>query len=227
MKTLLIMFGLMLAGAAHAQTFEGKVVYKMEIAGLPAGANSEQMAQFIPKQQITYYKEGATRVETIGGMMQMSIVTPASGEGVWMINDDQKKVLVMDKAQVEKQVQEAKSMKVVTKKTTETRTIAGHPCVKYVITMTSAKADAKKIESVIWAATDITVKKAAVANPSDFFGKDIPGLALLTTVQQGPMNILLTATEVKAMPLEESLFTKPAGYSVEPFSQAAMMKGLR
>ena len=215
------------AFGAMGQTFEGKVVYSMEITGLPAGASSGPLAQFIPKQQISYYKNGAMRTETVGGMVPMTIVVPKTGEGLLYLNEDKKQALLMDKAQLGKSLDAMKGMKVTTKKTTATRTIAGHPCTKYMVTMTPAKKGETKMQTVVWAANNLKIAKPAAANPSNLLFKHIDGLPLITTVQQGPMNILLTATQVKAMPLSDSLFVKPAGYTQEPFSQEAIMKGLK
>ena len=227
MKSIFVFILTLLTGLAMAQNFEGKVVYSMEITGLPAGASSEQMAQYIPKQQIMYYKNGSTRTESVGGMMPVTIVVPRTGEGMFFINDDKKQALHMDKKQIDDQMKDVKDMKVTTKKTTETRMIAGYKCTKYMVTIIPAKKDDKKMETVVWAADDLKPAKSAANNPNDMLTKQIEGLPLITTIQQGPMNILLTATDVKAMPLDEELFIKPAGYTQEPFSQEAMMKSMR
>ncbi len=110
-------------------------------------------------------------------------------------------------------------------KTGETATIAGYKCTKYTV----AYADAKSVQ-YIWAANDIKIPASAFKNGlggakgGSLFMEGIEGVPLKMTMTESGTTSEMLATQVTKATLNAADLQVPSGYTIEPFSSAALTK---
>lgn len=203
--TLICLFIISGIFVSNAQSFEGKIVAKLEVLELPESAKgAEGMMSMFNSTSTMYHKGSRTRIEMKLAMNDVIMLMDTNAKEVitLMNQGGQKIALVSNKDQ-------AKSMdnnpmdfsKGKFTITSETKTIAGHPCKKAIWKNTDPK-EAAEIE--MWYATDMT----------DMSGeyKGLPGMAMEYTFSMQGMKMKYTVTEIAAQKVDEKLFAIPEGY---------------
>jgi hypothetical protein len=150
----------------------------------------------------------------------MEIVSIDDKKESYMLDHKEKKAYKMPAESTEEQGSKPK----VTK-TSESATIAGHKCTKYVIEYPN-----QKTVQHIWAANDIKIPASAFKNSlggsrgGSLFMEGVDGVPLKMTVTDQGTTSEMTAIEVVKTKLNTTDLQVPSGYAIEPFSAAAMSR---
>jgi hypothetical protein len=224
--TLLILL-LFVCSWASAQNFEGTIKYQMKIS-LPAEQQKEmdKLAQMGYPMQLPTGMEVSTKTPVARMKMlnskgvMMEIVSIDDKKESYMLDHKEKKAYKMPAESTEEQGSKPK----VTK-TSESATIAGHKCTKYVIEYPN-----QKTVQHIWAANDIKIPASAFKNSlggsrgGSLFMEGVDGVPLKMTVTDQGTTSEMTAIEVVKTKLNTTDLQVPSGYAIEPFSAAAMSR---
>lgn len=211
MKRLITALSLVFATvAAFAQPFEGKILFTMDYPKLP----DPSMASMMPKESVSYFKGGKTRVEMnmAMGVKNVTIADSDAKTAVSLIDMMGQKFAITTDAnnpEAEKAVEEAKVT--VTK---DSKKIAGYNCTKAVI----ETKDGDKQE--VWFTKDLKLPKGHVNGPM----KKIDGSVLQYGINQNGMEMVLTAKEVVKEKVSDDKFAIPADY--KKMTQEEFMKSM-
>lgn len=204
-KITLALFAAIAAISVNAQTFtEGKVTTKISYPDLE---DQPGIVAMLPKNVVSYYKNGKTRIEQDGAMGTKTIV----------LVDDKKKesVAFMDlmgqKYQIVSKEDDIKKdnsrdLEATVTVTSETKTIAGHTCKKATLKYKDGE------ESEIWFAPELT-KGASSSWNQKFKGIDgmIMEFSMTKQSQMGPMTMKMTVTEISKEKVDDNKFKAPDG----------------
>ena len=223
----LLLFLLLVSCLASAQSFEGTIKYNMKV-NLPKEQQEQldkmaQMGYAVPMPtgfEITS-KAPVTKMKMLNGKSTfMEFVTLDDKKESYLLNHKEKKAYKMPE---ESEKSEGTKPKVT--KTSESTTIAGYKCTKYIVEYAN-----QKTTQHIWAATDIKMPASAFKNSmggnrgGSLFMEGIEGVPLKMTVTENGSTSEMTATEVNRAKLNIADLQVPAGYTVEPFNAAAMTR---
>jgi hypothetical protein len=152
--------------------------------------------------------------------VMMEIVSLDDKKESYMLDHKEKKAYKMP---AETQKEESQKPKVT--KTSETATIAGHKCTKYIVEYAD-----QSIKQQIWAANDMKIQASAFKNSlgggkaGSLFMEGVDGVPLRMTVSDKGTTSEMTATEVVKAKLNTADLQIPSSYAIEPFSAAAMSR---
>lgn len=211
MKNLIIAFmAVAIALPTLAQkSFEGTITFSLDYKDLPA--EMAAMSAMLPDEMTTQVTSTKTRIEqSLGmGMSQVTIVDIKKGSGVLLMDLMGKKMAMeMTKDELEKMDKKKSAEKKPEFKYVDgaTKTIAGYKCEKAVVSVEGA------------GEMEIYYTKDLPAGASKQF-EGLEGFPLEYTIKQGPMTILVSATDVKQEKLDKKLFEIPEGYDKMTFEE--------
>ena len=200
----------------------------MKIEGLPA-----EYAAFGDQDITTYIKGDKLKTERTGMMMSSTVYY--DGQKMTSLTDamGNKSAFTATKAELEATEKPDKAAKTKIDYTTEKKSIAGYECTKALITTTS---EGKESKSTVWCTDKIkyngsAIGKAQNRGPDLSELKGYPLSMEMTDNSQGQeMKIVMTATEVLKIPLDNSIFVPNTdGYKMmtykEMLDQQKAMKG--
>lgn len=226
-SSILLILLLFVCGWATAQGFEGTIRYSMKI-NLPAEQQKEldKMAQMgyavpMPSGFELNFKAPVARFKMFNtkGLL-MEFVTIDDKNENFLLDHKEKKAYKMPA-----ETQKTDNVKPKVTKTSETATIAGYKCTKYVVEYTD-----RKTTQHIWAANDMKISASAFKNSlssgrgATLFMEGIEGVPLKMTITDNGTTSEMLATEVNKAKLNVADLQVPAGYKVEPFNAAAMSR---
>lgn len=201
MKRLLTVLALLIATCIHAQVKEGTIVFDMKMEGM-----KDDMAKMMGNMSSTlYFKPGKTLNIVKTNMNTMKTYSDATGVLLLMEQMGQKLYKKMSSADLDKQTS-GTTTKITY--TTEKKVIIGYNCTKAIITVTT-KGNAVPI--TVW----YTDKLPVIVSGTDAKTfKDLKGMPLQYTLNQGQMNITLTAKSISTTPVPDATFNvSTAGYT--------------
>lgn len=175
------------------------------------GAQSgDMMGSMIPKGMTIKMKGGNTLVTMEGGMMAGDFLHTADKS--YMLNREAKTYSVMPHHDENGKTSD---MKPTVTKTSETTTIMGYKCTKYVVTMSE---HGQTVTSNVWTTTDIkdfdlkALSRQRMGRGQSLMAEGVDGVPLRieSTLPQGKMT--MEVTDIKKESLDASLFTVPSDY---------------
>lgn len=154
-----------------------------------------------------------------GGVM-MEIVSQHDKKENYMLYHTGKKAYKLPE---ESQTDQTNKPKPKVTKTSETETIAGYKCTKYLVEESNSK-----VAQQIWATKDIKIPMGAfssgMANRSSraMLIEGIDGLPLKMIVTENGTTSEVVATAVNKSKIDNTELQVPAGYAIEPFDPAVI-----
>lgn len=212
---LLLMLTLSVSLTSFAQqNFQGTLTYGFKFMG----EGIEGMEAFLPTSYTFQVYKTSLLMKMEGGMAAMMmgniLVNGKKGEA-YMIKDAEK---IAYKMPNDEEKEESDSAPVVEMED-ETIEILGYECQKYKVTTTTPEGE---VVQYVWATDKLKFPEMKGGVSGGMGGsmavKGVKGLPLKTMVNQGPMTVTLTATEIKVETLDKNMFKVPKGYDVEPFN---------
>jgi hypothetical protein len=227
MKTLsikILTLLLLISGALLAQDFEGSIKYAMKVT-LPEKQRKEmeQMgySTMMPNGFEITTKNTVSRMKMFNGKgVMMEIVSQHDKKENYMLDHAEKKAYKLP-AETPKSA-DAPKPKVT--KTSETETIAGYKCTKYLV----EEPNRKSVQHV-WVTKDLKVPVAAFSGgigsrSSTMMIDGIEGLPLKITFTENGNASEIVATAVNKTKLNTADLQLPSGYAIEPFNPAMIGK---
>ncbi|QHT71448.1 DUF4412 domain-containing protein [Rhodocytophaga rosea] len=211
----------LIAGHAGAQNFEGTIKYSLKIS-LPEKQRSEmqQYAMMMPTGFEITTKNSLSKMKllTTGGTM-MELISEHTKKENFMLDHTNKKAYKLPEEPKSETAKSDSKPKVT--KTSETETIAGYKCTKYII----EEPNSKSVQH-IWTTKDIKIPVGAFSNS---FGNKSGKMMMIDGVEGLPLKMIVTehgttsevtATAVAKGKVNEEDLKVPSGYAVEPFDPA-------
>ncbi len=216
-KSIIFLWGiLILSLPSMAQGFfEGKINYKVSIEG----DNAEMFAAFMPESFNYLIGKNDIKFSIKGGMMESMM-------GEWLVNNESGTAYMLQhssqtayKIDPETAQSEEVDFKPEITSSDKTKEIAGYNCRMYEVTLETPQGDMKQ---EIWATKDIKVKKPSVeaaGNMSQVFieGLDAFPLEIVSDMPMGMGKMTMSANEVQAGNVDDTMFKVPSDYKVEKF----------
>jgi hypothetical protein len=198
-------FMLLMAPVTIAQktSFTGTIVYDVK----PGADLPESTKSMAPKMMTYKFSDDKQSMKLSFPMMdQVTIYDPAAKVARILMDILGQKIVVNQSAAEIQQLRKQQGEIVGIKETTETRTIAGYPCKKTIITRKTA--EGREIASTIYYTDAIDVSKfnAFSAFP------EIKGIALEFSMKTGQMDFFVTARSVTRESIPPSEFVVGPDY---------------
>lgn len=193
------------------KTFEGKITYGIKLEG----ENADQMAGFMPTSYEYLISGSNLRFRTVGGMtaaMMGEIVVHGEEGDAYMIKDAEKTAYKMPN---DDEGYDGKAPQI--EKTGKKAEIAGYSCVQYKVT--SDGGEAGDVTQMMWITQDINIAKPKKngKHGGAVFMDGIDGFPLKIESDVMGMTMIMTATSVKKINVDESEFEIPGDYEVKDF----------
>jgi GLPGLI family protein len=194
-----------------AQSFEGKIVYKMSYSDLTP--EMQQAEGMLPKQQTIWIKGNKSRFEQ--NMVQVSsVVISDSDNGTSIILMDmmgQKYKLDIAKGELDQMIRDQSEP--VVKYVDGTKEIAGYTCKKAEITM-----DGFDKTATFW-----YTEKIPPVMVKGMEALKLKGMFMAYTASTQGMTISIEVTSVEKQAVSDDKFVAPDGYTDLPDQMKAMM----
>lgn len=207
--SLLLIAFLSLNMVAQEKLSEGVITIKQNMSS-PNSELNAQLALMGFMTTTTYFKDGNTRSETSSPMMgDMTVIANQEAKKVMTLMNNPQAGKVYTTADINPTDEDLKDVTV--EKTTETKTVLGYECTKYVATLKKDGADATM---EIYA----TEKLSAVNNQTVALGDKFSGfpMYMVINMNQNGMEFVITSevTEIKKEAVSKDKFdmTAPEGY---------------
>lgn len=201
--------------AQNKTNFEGTVTYSIsfEDSGLPP----EALAMFKGSETVTYIKSDKFRVDMNMPMQSSTFIMDNKSKNIVSLMDimGKKYLIKMNESDIKKEQDTAPE--ILIKYTEETKMIAGYKCKKAEITSKEGKG----------AAIDVFYSEEIPTNDIKPVYKGLKGFPLEYSINQGGMEMKLTAKKISKEKVSDSKFEIPKeGYIVTTVEelQNAMMK---
>ncbi len=198
-KLFLSVFTLATMLAAQAQTKEGSITYSVNFEGLPP----EAAGMMKGSEMKMYFKDKKSRSEFTNAFSTQITVSDENSTTTLMEQMGQKQYYKLKKEDIEKESKKTADPKITY--TEEKKTIAGYECKKAIVETKSEKGETNKVD--VW----YTEK---LQGPSGSSGgrmggnqfKGLKGAPLEFSMQQGPMKMQMSATNVSTSPIPDAKF---------------------
>jgi len=220
MRNRILLLGFIIILASFTPTnksFEGKIIYKMEVEG----DFMSMLKSYLPESYIFSFKDENTKIEIKGGLLEMvmgTILITHSGER-YMLNAEKKTATKLPVATDDSEIEKTEPPKVT--QLNETETILGYQCQKYKIVYNEG---GNEVTQYLWATPDINLKlngmeSAGIPGTFNFNGINAFPLTIEMVVNQMrfDMNLLLYASSIKKEKFKKSDFEIPSDYSIKEF----------
>ncbi len=194
-----------------AQTFEGKIVYKISYENLPP--EMQQMAAMMPGSQTVWIKGPQSRYEQ-NTQQANTVVISNSDLGtstILMEAMGQKYKLDVSKAEMEQMVKAQKTPQI--NYVEGTKVIAGYTCKKAEVIM----------EGMDGPATFYYTEEIPPVQMKGMEALQLKGMFMAYEVSTNGITINIEASSIDEGPVDSNLFTVPTGYSEMPAQMKAMM----
>jgi hypothetical protein len=191
---------------AQEKLKEGKVT--MEISYPDAEEMNDQMLAMMPKESITYFKDGKTRTEIVTGYGTTILLYDPDKKESYMCMDIMGRKSAIKSTEEDMEKQKAEMGEYDVKLSDDTKKIAGYTCKKAIITY---KKDGTS--------TDVWYTDALPHNPnSKYSWKGVDGYPLEFMMEQktqgGNIKMKLTCTKVEKTTVSDDKFKVPDGFTV-------------
>lgn len=201
----LILFLVVLYSNTQAQNFEGQIKMKMELQDAPPELDAmKSMFESTITVDVKNDKSRTTMSNAVTGNMVI-ISDPKKNEVTLLMDMMGEKTAVvygMNEYKSEKNGELETNLK--TKKTGETKSIAGHKCEKVIATITTTDGSA---EMEVWCALDIQNVNTEMS--------DYPGMPLEYTILTEGLKMHFITTEIANKKIEDSIFSIPSDYKIK------------
>lgn len=197
---------------AQKKVSEGKVIYELSFPDMELDAATASM---MPSEMTIYFKDYLMRTEMNMGM-GMSTVSISNGkEKITTVLTDimgNKSAVKMTEADMEKQKSRVPKYEIIN--SDAAKEIAGYKCKR-------ADIKSKDGDFSVWFTGDIAVKNSNWDSPF----KGINGFLMEFVMNQGGMNMKLSAKNVIEEKVNDSMFTVPEGYKMTTPDEFKKMYG--
>lgn len=201
--------------AQSKSNFEGIVTYSISFEG--AGLPSEALAMFKGSETVTYIKSDKCRVDMNMPMQSSSFIMDNKNKNIVSLMDIMGKKYLIRMSEPEIKKEEDSAPETTIKYTGETKMIAGYKCKKAEITTKEGKGNV----------IDVFYTEEIPSNDIKPVYKGLKGFPLEYSINQGGMDMKLTAKSVSKEKIPDSKFEIPKeGYTVTTIEelQNTMMK---
>jgi hypothetical protein len=212
---------LVLASPAIAQkTFEGKMVYTIELMG----EGADQMAAFMPQNYEYVVKGKKLKFKMNGGMtaaMMGEIIVDGETEEAWMLKHEEQTAYTFPKDEE----QEASPTPKITKED-EVINISGYECQKYKVVTETENGEVNT--QYLWVTDKIKLDRSSKAkefNTGSFFLDGIDGMPLKIMMENMGMTMIMTATTIDQKRVSDSEFAIPDNYEEKEFDPSVFGGG--
>jgi len=199
--------------AQKSKSFVGYISYDIKTLGEVEPA----MAAQLPTENLVYFNGAKTRIEQKSAMGSTVIISNIETKEQIVLIDIMGQKYALKSSKEETENAQSQIPKGTVTMGTETKTIAGYNCKKADFTQ-----DGKT--SAIWITDEINLNNSNWQTQY----KDVEGVMLeynQITGQEGEINLLITAKEVKKEKVKDSMFTVPAGYQEMSLTEFKKMFG--
>lgn len=201
--------------AQNKTNFEGTVTYSISFEG--SGLPPEALAMFKNSETVTYIKSDKFRVDMNMPMQSSTFIMDNKTKNIVSLMDimGKKYLIKMNESDIKKEQDTAPE--ILIKYTEETKIIAGYKCKKAEISSKESKG----------AAIDVFYSEEIPTNDIKPVYKGLKGFPLEYSINQGGMEMKLTAKNISKEKVSDSKFEIPKeGYTVTTVEelQNAMMK---
>ena len=202
------------------KSFEGRIVYSVELSG----EGAEDMAPFMPENYEFVVKGEKIKFMMKGGMaaaMLGEFISKDNDDKVWMIRHNEKRAYYFPKDEGEEEVDNAE----VTKED-EVLTISGYECQKYKIV--TSFPNGESVTQYVWTTDKIkfaSAKKARRMNTGVFFQKGLEGFPLKVQAGNAEITMIMTATIVDKSKIANSEFEFPDTYEKKEYDPSNPLGG--
>ncbi|MDO9187941.1 MAG: DUF4412 domain-containing protein [Bacteroidia bacterium] len=201
--------------AQNNSNFEGTVTYSISFEG--SGLPPEALAMFKGSETVTYIKSDKFRVDMNMPMQSSTFIMDNKNKNIVSLMDimGKKYLIKMNESDIKKEQDTAPE--ILIKYTEETKMIAGYKCKKAEITSKESNG----------AAIDVFYSEEIPTNDIKPVYKGLKGFPLEYSINQGGMEMKLTAKNISKEKVSDSKFEIPKeGYIVTTVEelQNAMMK---
>lgn len=217
-KLFLSVFTITTMLAVQAQTKEGSVTYSVNFEGMPP----EQAGMMKGTEMKMFFKEKKSRSEFSNAFFNSTTISDENSSTTLMEQMGQKSFYKMTKAEMEKESKKTPDPKITYVE--EKKTIAGYECKKAVIETKSEKGEAHKVD--VWYCEKLQGPTGSGGGMGASQFKGLKGAPLEFSMQQGPMKMQMTATNVSTSPVPDTKFVVSTdGYTEVKFEDLKKQRG--
>jgi hypothetical protein len=214
-KSFFFLFAVLLSVSSlfAQETFEGRIVYEVDLQG----ENAQQMKAFMPESYEYLISGSNLKFSMKGGMtaaMMGDILVDGEKGTSYMLKASEQ---VAYKMPVEQEEDSADTPEPDIKKLDETATIAGYECQKYQVSM---QQEGKEVTQYMWVTEEIKLKKpktGSAQNAGQVFVDGLNGFPLKIETEVMGMNMIMEVTTVEKKVIDSNTFAIPKGYEVKDF----------
>lgn len=204
--------------ATQAQVKEGSVTYNVNFEGMPP----EQASMMKGTEMKMYFKDKKSRSEFSNAFFNTITVSDDVSSTTLSESMGQKTFFVLKKDELEKESKKSPDPKITY--TEEKKTVAAYECKKAIIEMKNEKGEVNKVD--VWYTDKL---QGPTGNSGGRMGsqfKGLKGAPLEFSMQQGPMKMQMTATNVSTTPVPDSKFTvSTEGYTEVKYEDIKKQRG--
>jgi GLPGLI family protein len=198
-KLFLGVFTLVTILSMQAQVKEGSVTYNVIFEGMPP----EQAGMMKGTEMKMFFKEKKSRSEFSNAFFNSTTISDDNSSTTLMEQMGQKQFYTMKKEDMEKEAKKTPDPKITY--TEEKKTIATYECKKAIIEMKNEKGETNKVD--VWYTEKLQGPSGSSGGRMGGQFKGLKGAPLEFSMQQGPMKMLMTATNVSATAVPDSKFS--------------------
>ncbi|MES2287506.1 MAG: DUF4412 domain-containing protein [Bacteroidota bacterium] len=201
--------------AQNKSNFEGSVTYSISFEG--AGFPPEALAMFKGTETVTYIKSDKCRVDMNMPMQSSSFIMDNKNKNIVSLMDIMGKKYLIRMSEPDIKKEEDSAPEITIKYTEETKMIAGYKCKKAEITAKKGKGNV----------IEVYYTDEIPTNDVKPVYKGLKGFPMEYSINQGGMDMKLTAKNVSKEKIPDSKFEIPKeGYTVTTIEelQNTMMK---
>ncbi len=208
---LFILTSLLVPAGLMAQSFEGKIVYKITYKNLPP--EMQQMAGMMPGSQTLWIKGPKSRYEQNTQQANTIVISDAdSGSSTLLMEAmGQKYKLEISKEEMEQMISAQKMPEI--KYIDGTKEIAGYTCKKAEVVM----------EGMDGPALFYYTEEIPPVQVKGMEALQLKGMFMAYEVSTKGITINIEASSIDKNPVDDNLFAVPGGYTAMPAQMKAMM----
>ena len=212
MKNLLLLLMVFAATAATAQNFEGAITWSVSYTAADTTLKTTGMNPVFPKGFTMQFGKNCYLLSTDGGILSVQMLWLSDKQQYYQINQTNKTYTLLPPDSTARKLPE--QYRPVVTKTSETTTLLGYSCTKYIIRFRSDSS----FNQIYWATTTINIpslKSLPGQSGQALYYEGMEGLPLKMELSSPQMRLVTAVTMIKKTALPDSLFVLPAGYKPE------------
>jgi hypothetical protein len=215
MKRLLLLLIVFAATATAAQSFEGVITWSVSYTATDTAHKAGGINPVFPKGFTMQFGKNSYLLSTEGGILPVETLWLGDKQQYYQINRANKTYTLLAPDSSAGKLPEQYRPVVI--KTSETATLLGYPCTKYIIRF---KSDSSFTQTY-WTTTAVNIpalKTLPGESGQAMYYEGMQGLPLKMELTSPQMRLVTEVTAIKKMALPDSLFILPPGYKEEkPF----------